>query len=81
MKLHYNKQDDILFIEFNDHPVIRDISYGWNVNVGFTDQGIGQITILDANADRLFPLEIDDNLSAMLYQTSTHTRSQVKEHA
>ncbi|MBF0429183.1 MAG: hypothetical protein HQL94_09695, partial [Magnetococcales bacterium] len=39
-------------------PVERDISYGWNVNVGMTANGIGQITILDAKADGLLPVKI-----------------------
>ncbi len=68
MKIHYDKGEDILFIQFNDMPVVRDISYGWNVNMGFTNSGIGQITILDAQADGVLPLELDEDVYGVLYQ-------------
>lgn len=58
MNIDYNEQDDILFIRFNDSPVEQDVSYGWNINIGMTAHGIGQITILDAKADGLLPLKI-----------------------
>ncbi|MBF0192837.1 MAG: DUF2283 domain-containing protein [Magnetococcales bacterium] len=58
MNIDYDEQEDILFIRFNDEPVERDISYGWNVNVGMTAKGIGQMTILDAKADGLLPLRL-----------------------
>ena len=49
MEISYDETEDILFIRFNDEPIVRDISYGWHVNVGMTETGIGQITILEAN--------------------------------
>ncbi|MBF0163802.1 MAG: DUF2283 domain-containing protein [Magnetococcales bacterium] len=58
MNIDYDEQDDIMFIRFSDAPVERDISYGWNVNVGMTANGIGQITILDAKADGLLPVKM-----------------------
>ncbi|MBF0184496.1 MAG: DUF2283 domain-containing protein [Magnetococcales bacterium] len=58
MNIDYDEKEDILFIRFNDQPVEQDISYGWNVNVGMTASGIGQITILDAKADGLLPVTI-----------------------
>lgn len=58
MKLEYDEKEDVLFISFRNEPIIKDISYGWNVNVGMTEQGIGQITILDAKADGLLPLQV-----------------------
>jgi uncharacterized protein YuzE len=58
MKIDYDEEDDLLFIQFDAGPVVKDISYGWNVNVGMTEKGIGQITVLDAKADGLLPLEI-----------------------
>lgn len=60
MNIDYDENDDILFIRFSNEPVERDISYGWNVNVGMTANGIGQITILDAKADGLLPLKMPD---------------------
>ncbi len=60
MEISYDKTEDILFIRFNDAVVIRDISYGWNVNIGMTEQGIGQITILDAKEAGLLPLYVNE---------------------
>lgn len=56
MEMSYDPQEDILFICFNKEPIVRDISYGWHVNVGMTEQGIGQITILEAKAAGLLPV-------------------------
>jgi uncharacterized protein YuzE len=58
MKIDYDEREDVLFIRFRDEPVIKDVSYGWNVNIGITEHGIGQITILDAEADGLLPLQV-----------------------
>ena len=68
MLLTYDDQEDILFIKFIDGPVIQDISYSWNVNIGFTDKGIGQITILDAKEYGLMPIEFDTKLQSVLYE-------------
>ncbi|MEO5350409.1 MAG: DUF2283 domain-containing protein [Magnetococcus sp. YQC-3] len=65
MNIDYDEKEDILFIRFSDDPVEQDISYGWNVNVGMTAGGIGQITILDAKADGLLPVKMP---GAMLQQ-------------
>ncbi|MBF0098688.1 MAG: DUF2283 domain-containing protein [Magnetococcales bacterium] len=62
MNIDYDAQEDILFIRFSQDPVERDISYGWNVNVGMTANGIGQITILDAKADGLLPLRLPESV-------------------
>jgi uncharacterized protein YuzE len=64
MKMSYDPDDDILVIEFNKDHIVRDISLNWNVNVGMTEQGIGEIVILDAKKDGLLPLEIGENLRA-----------------
>ena len=56
MEISYDEAEDILFIRFNNEPIVRDISYGWHVNVGMTAQGIGQITVLDAKAADLLPV-------------------------
>ncbi|ETR65714.1 hypothetical protein MHK_008207 [Candidatus Magnetomorum sp. HK-1] len=67
MFLTYDDQEDILFIKFIDRPVIQDVSYSWNINIGFTDKGIGQITILDAKEYGLMPIEFDTKLQSILY--------------
>jgi uncharacterized protein YuzE len=58
MKIDYDEKEDILFIRFTNEPVIKDVSYGWNVNIGMTEHGIGQITILDAKVNGLLPVEV-----------------------
>jgi len=62
MKISYDGKDDILFIRFSDKPVVKDISYGWNVTAGMAEDGIAQITVLDAKADGLLPLEAPPEL-------------------
>jgi len=62
MKMSYDKKDDILFIRFSDKPVVKDISYGWNVTAGMAEDGLAQITVLDAKADGLLPLEASPEL-------------------
>jgi len=64
MKMSYDKKDDILFIRFSDKPVVKDISYGWNVTAGMAEDGLAQITVLDAKADGLLPLEASPELLA-----------------
>lgn len=66
MKIQYHKEDDILYIQFSDAPIVKDISYGWNVNMGFTEDGLGQITLLDAQADGLLPVELDDDVYGVI---------------
>jgi uncharacterized protein YuzE len=56
MEISYDEIEDILFIRFNHEPIIRDISYGWHVNVSMTENGIGQITILEAKTTNLLPI-------------------------
>ena len=64
MKMSYDPEDDILVIEFNKENIVRDISLNWNVNIGMTEQGIGEIVILDAKKAGLLPIEIGDELRA-----------------
>lgn len=64
MDISYDEKDDILFIKFSSEKIIKDISYGWNVNVGMTETGIGEITVLDAKAAHLLPVHIPPGLAA-----------------
>lgn len=57
MRIEYKARDDILYIEFSSELIIKDVSYGWNINIGFTENGIAEITILDAKACGYWPLE------------------------
>ncbi|MCX7109799.1 MAG: DUF2283 domain-containing protein [Candidatus Methylumidiphilus sp.] len=64
MKISYDAEDDILVIEFNQDKIIRDVSLNWNVNIGMTNQGVGEIVIIDAKKAGLLPLEIGEELRA-----------------
>jgi uncharacterized protein YuzE len=65
MRIKYDDQDDILHIAFSNAPIVRDVSHGWNVNVGYDVNGIAEITILEAKAGGYWPLEnIQDLLLA-----------------
>jgi uncharacterized protein YuzE len=59
MKIVYYEEDDILFIELAKGEIVRDESVTWNVNIGYTDSGIGEITILDAQKSGIYPLQIE----------------------
>lgn len=57
MKISYDDRDDILLIEFSQEKVVRDVSHGWNVNVGYGEHGIAEISILDAKKTGFWPIE------------------------
>ena len=59
MKIVYYEEDDILFIELAKGEIVRDESASWNVNIGYTADGIGEITILDAQKSGIYPLQIE----------------------
>ena len=59
MKIVYYEEDDILFIEVSKGEILRDESVSWNVNIGYTADGIGEITILDAQKSGIYPLQIE----------------------
>ena len=63
MKIVYYEKDDTLFIEFQKGEIVRDESLNWNINIGYTEDGIGEITILDAQKNGLYPLQIEKVLS------------------
>lgn len=57
MKISYDARDDILLIEFSHEKVVKDVSHGWNVNVGYGEHGIAEISILDAKKAGYWPIE------------------------
>lgn len=58
MKISYEAQDDILHIEFSSHKIVKDVSHGWNVNIGYDEHnGIVELTILDAKKSGYWPPE------------------------
>ncbi len=62
MQINYDEQEDILLIAFNNQPIVSDVSLNWNVNIGMTEKGIGEISILEAKASGLLPLYVKPNL-------------------
>ena len=63
MKIIYYEEDDTLFIEFQKGAIIKDESSNWNINIGYTADGIGEITILEAQKNGLYPLQIEKVMS------------------
>ncbi|MSQ49917.1 MAG: DUF2283 domain-containing protein [Betaproteobacteria bacterium] len=62
MRIEYNEKDDILYIRFSDEPVTRDESLNWHVHIGYSVEGIREISILEAKKRGYLPLKIDDVL-------------------
>lgn len=63
MKIVYYEEADTLFLEFSKDAILRDESVSWNVNIGYTADGIGEITILDAQKSGIYPLQIERVIS------------------
>ena len=63
MKIVYYEEDDTLFIEFSKAAIVRDESLGWNINLGYTEEGLGEMTILEAQKQGLYPLQVERVLS------------------
>jgi hypothetical protein len=59
MRTVYYDEDDTLVIELSTASILRDESVGWNINVGYTAGGIGEITVLDAQKSGIYPLHIE----------------------
>jgi hypothetical protein len=59
MRIVYYEEDDILFVELSKGAILRDESVSWNANIGYTADGIGEITILDAQKSGIYPLQIE----------------------
>ncbi|MGF6956609.1 DUF2283 domain-containing protein [Paraburkholderia youngii] len=57
MRIEYDAGEDILHIKFSNAPIVRDVSQGWNVNLGFSETALAEITILDAKANNYWPTE------------------------
>ena len=66
MKIDYDEKEDTVVIQFRDEPIIQDISYGWNVTLGMTTEGIGQISLLDAKTDGLLPIQVPKKLLGVI---------------
>lgn len=63
VKIVYYEEDDTLFLEFQKGEIVRDETLNWNINIGYTEDGVGEITIIDAQKNGLYPLQIERVLS------------------
>lgn len=61
MNAKYDKDDDILLLKFNGNKIVKDISLNWNVHIGMTADGVGEISILEASKQSL-PLKFNESL-------------------
>lgn len=50
--VQYDEVEDVLHIQLSNEPIVKDVSCGWNVNIGYSEQGIVEIAILEAKAGR-----------------------------
>lgn len=51
MDIVYRNTDDVLCVRFSEAPVVKDVSYGWNVSLGYDADGqLAEITILDLSS-------------------------------
>lgn len=60
--MKYDEEEDVLVLRFSNEPLLKDISYGWNVLVAMTHSGIGQVTILNAKDSGMLPIMVDPKL-------------------
>ena len=50
MEIKYYQTDDILTIKFNDNPIGREVSLGWNLHVTYDESDIvKEIVLLEAS--------------------------------
>jgi hypothetical protein len=56
MKTRYDDKDDVLHIEFSSEQIVRDVSQSWNINLGYSETGLAELTILDAKANGYWPI-------------------------
>src|SRR5690554_5798665 len=57
MKIEYDEAEDTLFLSLQDAPVVSNVSQGWNVNVGYAERGVAQVTILGASTVGVWPIK------------------------
>ncbi len=67
--INYDDGTDVLHIGFSSEPIIKDVSHGWNVNIGYAENSIAEITILDAKASSFWPLKrLKDGTAYIVYR-------------
>ena len=62
MKISYRNTEDVLYVQLSDAPVVKDVSYGEDVNVGYDADGqLVEITILDLSSVLAKPPEENES--------------------
>ena len=65
MKTIYYPEDDILYMRFNDKPIAREVSHGWNLNMAYAADGdLVEMTILDAQKEGMYPIQTEVSKAA-----------------
>jgi hypothetical protein len=65
MKTIYYPEDDILFMRFNDKPIVREVSHNWHLNMAYAADGdLVEMTILDAKKEGIYPVMTEDRKAA-----------------
>ncbi|MBI4357588.1 MAG: DUF2283 domain-containing protein [Gammaproteobacteria bacterium] len=76
MKITYDSKEDILLIKFNNKTIQKDVSFGWNINIGLTRHNdIGQISILDAKAGSFLPIQLPSTIVKTIAKFSPQPKS------
>lgn len=61
MKSIYFEDDDILQISLSDKPIVREVTQGWNINIGYAEDGtIVEIVFLDAETKGILPFNMEN---------------------
>ncbi len=67
MKTIYYPEEDILYLRFNDKPIVREVSHGWNVNMAYAaDEDLLEMTILDAQKEGMYPIQTEGKKAAWM---------------
>lgn len=63
MRIAYYEEEDTLYIEFTKEQIVRDESVNWNINIGYTENRIGEMTILEAQKSGIYPMQVEKIVS------------------
>ena len=63
MRIAYYEEEDTLYIEFTKEQIVRDESVNWNINIGYTENRIGEMTILGAQKSGIYPMQVEKIVS------------------
>ncbi len=80
MNANYDRSSDVLCLRLADSPVVRDVSYGWHVVVGYSaDERPAEITIVDVSS-LLASRNEDDEQTIVLTERESRRLTELLEH-